>query len=88
MSEKRSKIIICKIRGKVKLFKRGYGFINFLEEDNINIKNDIFVHYSKIISDEKFKTLEEGDIVEFDLVEYIDGRLRALNVRKIDRIGD
>ena len=44
------------LKGKVKWFdaKKGYGFIH--GEDG----KDIFVHHSAIISQEGFKTLEEG----------------------------
>lgn len=51
--------------GKVKWFKadKGYGFINAEGNDK-----DIFVHYSAINID-GFKTLEEGQTVEFDIVE-------------------
>lgn len=73
------------LKGKVKSFKHGYGFLNIYENDELSIKDDIFVHYSKIVSDKKFKTLREGDIVEFDLIEMEDRRLRAENVRLIIR---
>lgn len=51
--------------GKVKWFKadKGYGFITVE-----GIDKDIFVHFSSINAD-GFKTLEEGQIVEFDIVE-------------------
>ena len=51
--------------GTVKWFsnKKGFGFIT--PEDGAK---DVFVHYSGIISD-GYKTLNEGDKVEFDLVE-------------------
>ena len=50
--------------GKVKWFnaEKGYGFI---EREN---GGDVFVHFSAIQSD-GFKTLEEGQAVEFDVVE-------------------
>jgi CspA family cold shock protein len=49
-------------RGKVKWFnaKKGYGFIS------TNEGKDVFVHYNEIQS-EGFKTLEEGDDVEFEV---------------------
>lgn len=50
--------------GTVKWFneKKGYGFIIPDGEDI-----DVFVHYSEIMSN-GFKTLEEGDKVEFELM--------------------
>lgn len=49
------------VRGKVKWFnaEKGYGFIE--REDG----TDVFVHYSAIEGD-GFKTLEEGQKVEFE----------------------
>ena len=52
------------MQGKVKWFNpdKGYGFIETEEG------GDVFVHFSAIQS-EGFKTLEEGQAVEFDVVE-------------------
>lgn len=52
------------MEGKVKWFsaEKGYGFI---ESDE---GGDVFVHFSAIQS-EGFKTLEEGQSVEFDVIE-------------------
>lgn len=52
-------------RGKVKWFSnaKGYGFIQ--AEDT---EQDIFVHYSSIES-EGYRSLNEGDDVEFELVD-------------------
>ncbi|MFO7952983.1 MAG: cold-shock protein [Bacillota bacterium] len=52
------------MQGKVKWFNpnKGYGFIE-TEEDG-----DVFVHFSAIQA-EGFKTLEEGQTVEFEIVE-------------------
>ena len=61
-------------KGKVKWFnaEKGYGFI---ECENLD---DIFVHYSAILK-EGYKTLNEGDIVDFKLVETVKG-LQAIDV--------
>jgi len=64
------------MRGTVKWFdpQKGYGFI---EKDD---GNDVFVHFSAI-QEEGFKTLEEGQEVEFDVVEGERGP-QATNVVK------
>lgn len=63
--------------GKVKWFnaEKGYGFIE--REDG----GDVFVHFSAI-EGEGFKTLEEGQAVEFDVVEGNRGE-QAANVVKL-----
>lgn len=55
---------LMKSRGKVKWFndRKGYGFI---EQEN---GGDIFVHYSAI-QDEGFKSLKEGQEVEFEVTQ-------------------
>jgi len=65
-------------RGQVKWFseKKGYGFIT--REDG----DDIFVHYSAI-KKEGFKTLHEGDEVEFEISEGEKG-LQATNVMLVE----
>ncbi|WP_054951236.1 cold shock domain-containing protein [Numidum massiliense] len=65
------------MQGKVKWFnaEKGYGFIE--REDG----GDVFVHYSAI-SEEGFKTLEEGQSVEFEIVEGARGP-QAANVVKL-----
>ena len=62
--------------GKVKWFnaEKGFGFIE--REDG----DDVFVHFSAIES-EGFKTLEEGQEVEFEIVEGARGP-QAANVVK------
>lgn len=65
------------MQGKVKWFnaEKGYGFIETTEG------GDVFVHFSAIQS-EGFKTLEEGQDVEFDIVEGARGP-QAANVVKL-----
>ncbi len=63
--------------GKVKWFnaEKGYGFIE--REDG----EDVFVHFSAIQGD-GFKSLEEGQAVQFDIVEGERGP-QASNVVKM-----
>ncbi|MBN6186944.1 cold shock domain-containing protein [Aneurinibacillus sp. BA2021] len=65
------------MQGKVKWFnaEKGYGFIE--REDG----DDVFVHFSAIQS-EGFKSLEEGQSVEFEIVEGARGP-QAANVVKL-----
>jgi len=65
------------LKGKVKWFnpEKGYGF---LEREG---GPDVFVHFSAI-KEEGFKTLEEGQEVEFEVVEGERGP-QAANVHKM-----
>lgn len=69
------------MRGKVKWFNnvKGYGFIG--REDG----NDVFVHYSAI-TQEGYRTLQEGDEVDFEIVEGKKGP-QAEHVTLIQRTG-
>ena len=62
--------------GTVKWFnaEKGFGFISIEGED------DVFVHFSAINSD-GFKTLEEGQEVQFDVVDGAKGPQAANVVR-------
>ena len=63
--------------GTVKWFNgsKGYGFISREEGD------DVFVHFNAIVGD-GYKSLDEGDRVEFDVEQGAKG-LQAKSVSKI-----
>ena len=66
------------MKSRVKWFnnEKGYGFIEYSDSA------DIFVHYSAI--DKKgYKTLNEGDVVEFKLIETPKG-LQAQEVSCVE----
>ena len=65
------------VEGTIKWFneKKGFGFI---QQDN---GTDVFVHFSSILGD-GFKTLAEGQRVQFDIEEGSKGP-KAVNVTKI-----
>ncbi len=68
---------VCTMKGTVKWFnnQKGYGFIS--DESG----NDVFVHYSGL-NMEGFKSLDEGQAVEFDVVNGEKGP-QATNVTKL-----
>ncbi len=65
------------MKGTVKWFdpKKGFGFIK--SDDN----EDVFVHHTAINMD-GFKTIDEGDVVDFDVTNSPKG-MKAENVTKI-----
>ena len=67
-------------RGRVKWFNndKGYGFIEF---DGVS-NEDVFVHYSAI-DQEGYKSLKEGEIVDFTLIETAKGS-QAINVKQVN----
>ena len=46
--------------------------------------NDIFVHYTTV-QKKGFKTLKEGESVEFEIRDRSKGHLEAINVRVVTR---
>jgi CspA family cold shock protein len=64
-------------QGKVKWFNDAKGF-GFVQQEG---GPDVFVHYTAIAA-EGFKSLAEGDTVEFEVKQGPKG-LQAANVRKI-----
>lgn len=65
-------------KGNVKWFNasKGYGFIS--QESG----EDLFVHFSAIQGDDGFKSLDEGQPVEFEITQGPKG-LQATNVVKL-----
>jgi len=65
------------VQDRVKWFNnsKGYGFIG--RDDG----PDVFVHYTAIVG-EGYRTLNEGDAVEFEIVQGSKGS-QAANVRKL-----
>ncbi len=68
------------MESRVKWFnnEKGYGFIEYKENE------DIFVHYSAIMQD-GYKTLNQGDNVNFDLIETEKG-FQAQNVQSLSNL--
>ncbi len=69
-------------KGTVKWFnpRKGFGFITIDDEEK-----DVFVHFSAIQGGEdEFKTIYEGDIVEFDVVDGEKGQ-QASNVTVVEK---
>ena len=65
-------------KGIIKWFnnEKGYGFINGSADE------DIFVHYTSIKQD-GYKTLSEGQVVEFNLI-ITDKGLQATDVKTVN----
>ena len=66
------------MQSRVKWFnnEKGYGFIEYSEA------LDVFVHYSQIVKS-GYKTLNQGDLVDFKLIETPKG-LQAKDVTTIE----
>ncbi|HEY5123036.1 MAG TPA: cold-shock protein [Ignavibacteria bacterium] len=65
-------------KGTVKWFNATKGF-GFISRDG---QEDIFVHY-KAIEGKGYKSLNEGEVVEFEIEEGPKGK-QAANVRKVE----
>ncbi len=65
-------------KGQVKGFNEGKGF-GFIEREE---GPDVFVHFSAIQGEEGYKSLAEGQAVEFEVIEDEKG-LKAQNVVKV-----
>ncbi len=61
---RKEELTLARVTGKVKWFNntKGYGFIG--QQDGA----DVFVHFSAI-QQEGYKSLQEGDTVEFEVVQ-------------------
>ena len=68
------------MKAKVKWFnnEKGYGFIELEGQE------DIFIHYTNIEKD-GYKTLKEGQMVEFDLIKTDKGN-QAKNIKPIKEL--
>ena len=71
---------MSQFKGEVKWFNnaKGYGFLGRVDGP------DVFVHYSSI-QNEGYKTLKEGDEVEFDIVQGEMGKPQADRVVPLRR---
>ena len=67
-------------KGIVKWFnnQKGYGFI----DSCAGVGEDVFVHYSAIEQD-GYKSLKEGDVVEFTLIDTSKGK-QAVQVKEVE----
>jgi CspA family cold shock protein len=71
---------MAQYQGEVKWFNnaKGFGFLGRPEGP------DVFVHYSSI-EREGYKSLKEGDLVEFDVIMGTSGKPQADHVRVLPK---
>ncbi len=74
---------MAQYKGEVKWFNnvKGYGFLG------ADGRADVFCHYTAIQGD-GYKSLKEGEPVEFDVVTGATGRPQAENVQRVAKAGD
>ncbi|OOH89625.1 cold-shock protein [Pasteurellaceae bacterium 15-036681] len=70
---------MSKLIGTVKWFNpiKGFGFIQPSQGGD-----DVFVHFSSIVSEKSYRNLKDGDSVEFEL-QQSDRGASALNVKVV-----
>ena len=70
---------VDRLKGTVKWFNndKGYGFIKR------ETGEDVFVHHTAIVNQSGYRTLNEGERVEFDVKQGPKG-LQAENVRRLE----
>ena len=78
MAEASPQITGERLQGRVISWNNGWGFLR-----PSGWKKDLFCHYSQIQSDEHYKQLSIGDIVEFEVGEH-NGKPQANNVIVVD----
>ena len=72
---------MAQFRGTVKWFNNAKGF-GFLGHEG---QPDVFVHYSSIEND-GYKSLKEGDAVEFDIISGSTGKPQADKVCLLQKL--
>jgi len=78
-----SQVSESRCRGRVKLFRNGYGFII----DN-RTQEEVFVHQTgiQVLDPNVFRVLYSGEDVEFDRIQGKDGKPQAVHVTGIDQL--
>jgi cold shock CspA family protein len=74
------RLFSARVTGTVKWFdpKKGFGFI-----EPADGSDDVFVHFSAIQTD-GFKSLGDGEAIEFEVIEEDGGKRRAQDVTGVD----
>lgn len=74
---------MSRVTGKTKWFNddKGYGFIE-PDDKSVNGGKDVFVHVTALNAS-KIHTLNEGDAVEFDIIDGRNGKPQASNLARV-----